>query len=896
MSIRRLLPLEVQAVILGYLGKPSSAPSLTRATRAWSRASSTTAFSSSDLFASAPSTDAAAPAPPASSRPSPATVFEEPSEEYASVPLSTLDHPPSARTPDVALLALLRTNQRPSALSLLDSFESSAQAIPHRVLFGRYALRAIRADPADRAWMRWWALVPSVTDPLASRETVRERDKIMVRKARAMLEAVFAAQQSGLVEVDLVVEFATLLARQGHVRLVAERVLRRWAVYQPPGIGEALLETCLAELRRQKDALASSPHLAGVRAFKQRRRQGRRILRRGRRAPREWITRYTVDARRLALMRWYHHRTRQAYYAVVRARGASIVAHANLGRLGLAVELVTQTHPSLDGVIPLRLPYRAFTILLGRAAAQDRFDLFSAVFDKLEQTGRRLVRIRNPAQRSNVPYFVRTAANALAAGGVPTVLDAFTSYRDRHVVSPIEEGEGLFEAAAPAVAEGETDAALSSLSEVVDDSPRAADPSKKAFARLARSIAAGDLGHAVPAMVGFLGGSEFPPAPLTASFLTLLHERGPDVAHAVLGRLQPFVQLSAQTRGHWTTATMLACVQRGDFADALLAFKGHYDTAALPQAVSSALALALDDAVAPASAAEADVLEQRARAVSTGEGNVTSKGEAGALEAKPERYPPSAYTFAVFMQALVGLFEARIPPPSPADTGAAPHSPAASEARARIWSLYRTLVSLRSNKWNVVPSISRRDARKSSPLSPYTFTPFLRFHLRHRSPPRSLVDVLVDMTGLGIQPPLPHYAVTLNSYARFGDPVRDDETKERAESVLARQTQRSNDLLFLLFAFSSPASAVDPTSALAAQASPSLVELFAESSIALPTAPLNAAIYTGVLAGLRKRGERDVARRVVEQVAEERAEEVKRWVQEDERFRREVRWAVVREE
>ncbi|GAA5902682.1 hypothetical protein JCM6882_004041 [Rhodosporidiobolus microsporus] len=849
MSIRRILPLEVQTLILSYLVKPraySAVPSLPRRGQPSSRFSSTASFPSRDLFPSSSSARSAPVDAPAASPSGETTlsVFEEPTDEYDHIPLSTLDHPPAPRSPADLLLSLLRSDKHAEALELLHELQASGQTIAPIINFAHVGKSAL-VDRRDPAWLEWWKLAPSLVGNVDVHTADLPREnRNMRRLARRVAEHLLKKGEAEAVDWAEMAEFACILARQGQARIVAETILGPLTTYGPVELSERVFRTTLNELRQQRAQFLVRTDLTR-RTRKQRLRQRRHKL------PSPTI-RQRVISRSIALRRWFQSQTQDTYDALLATRRQSLTALADLGRLDLAVQLVleTQVLPSLDPSKTVRLGRVLYLKLLTLTALRNRFDLFQPLYDSLQLSGRRLVRIRNPLLRVRTPFIIRGTDFDPLGSASPSARDAFTAYRYRQVVSAIEEGPFELEAG-----------------DVADEGfAFGAPPSAGRIAKLLKAIDTGYTHDAVAIMAQLIADMRFPSASVGAAWISYVKSldtaADPSLA-AVLEEIDMLAESNNQRRGYWTTATMLSQLLAGQPEPAVETYKTHFSFSILPAAIRDGIN---------------SVTNRAPREV---------RAAAGVKQADQGlRFPPSAYTFSVLVQALVASLERLAVAAPPVLAGRPTHS-------ARIGAVYDALLATPSGDLNVLPRIHGVESSPEAPetdapaaplefsssLSPYTFTPFLLHHTHEKSAPFTLLSILADMTRLGLRPQLPHYALVLNSFARHGD---------SSSSLAPRPSPSSADLLFLLDCFSRRTT----DSLFAPRASPSVVELVTSGGIALPfpgpKGDLNAKAYTGVLAGLMKRKERDLAVRVLNGVLEQRPEEVKRWGREDERFRAEV--------
>ncbi|GAA5968559.1 hypothetical protein JCM11641_007680 [Rhodosporidiobolus odoratus] len=853
MTARRRLPLELQACILMHLARPAF-PGVSKFARftvpSSSRFSSTATLPSSRLFPPA-ATTASQPQEASASRPSTsAFLFEDTSDEYTCVPLSTLDNPPTPRTPDELLISLLRSSSPTAyadARSHLQSLRAADQPIPPRYFFAVFAHTAAERDIRDAAWLEWWKLAPAVTDRrYEGTVSVRQEDRRLNKLAGKLVNLLVQGTREGKVELDMLADFGRILTAQGYTRVVADRVLPHLAAYGPPEQADKLFYASLRELRRQQDDFVADSASLGYRTWMNQSSARQRAL--------ESHIRKKLDARlrvnrATSLQDWFAERTKDAYAALCASRDRMILVHASLGRLDLAINLAlsTQRQPALDPSQTLRLDRNALLKLFDRTASSNRFDLFEPLYNSLRASERKLVRVRNKALKVGTPFFIRGAAYETDEASVPSAREAYTAFRDRRVVSSIEEGP----------ASGEDYAFLSP--EELHSAPEhhfafGQPPSVYELAEVKAALEMQDFERSSAILARFLSLNRFPPTSVASGWIEQAKARQ---QHSLLAELDHLARTSPTRRGYWTTATMLAHVQAGDYHAALSAYEGHYDVAALP--------LKLRVAMGVASGRAPRRLKRKLAAT--------------------QRFPPSSYTFSVLLQALIPQLELR--------ATRSESTEAASQLRGHVTAVYNLLVppsSSSPSRLDIIPSFKLASATVSladhapSSLSPYTFIPFLLYHLRQQSPPLILLRILASMTRLSLQPQLPHYAILLNSFARFGDSPANSQPAD---------SHKSDDLLFLLECFSFRTVNVDTP--LAARASRVVVELLSEGKVALPPTAeggeggqLSAPVYTGILAGLLKRGEKATALQVLQQVAQDRPEDVKSWGKEDERFRHEV--------
>ncbi|GAA6046723.1 hypothetical protein JCM3770_003135 [Rhodotorula araucariae] len=849
MALARSFPLNVQALICSYLP---------RAVRpAFPRFPLRARFSSTVTLASVDPLIPPVPAPftPNQHLAQAQAVFEEPSDEYVNVPLSILDHPAVPRSPDDSLLSLLDARKFVDARKLLHELRASGQHIPPRYLFCKHARRAAAAGAADllarneygeRDWLEWWKLAPGVTDPVHPDVlTLQGADNAMARHAEKLLKVLRAttAGNGGASVAEafaLLEEFALVLCRQGHVRIVAREVFPHVTAYAPPEVGERIFAAALEALRRDRgEFLTQGAYLARrsrVHRHRSRFASARRL---------DAIVARVISSRTAKVRTWFVNRQQAALNALVSARETAVLGHANLDRLDTAVDMLVATQSRQYTAERVKLGRETYLRILGLLADRNEFALFERVYASLKAGTRRLTRTRTAWMRERTPYLIRGSAfDPLDVA--PSAREAFLSWRYQTAVSAVEEGpelDALLEVDARA-ATGEHGVPLerevyrnrsARLVRLVEHD----DEHGSRFADSARVLAEWLVEANEP------GRRLVPSATPSANALAvwILHARklaqhDPHCGE-VLVAFTVEAQAQASTRGAWSAGMMLAEIKRGQYDAALHAYKAHFDVLALPPRLRAALWDATND--------------RRPRAEREARRGV----------------PPSAYQLALLVQALVPWYETRVETARTVQGG--------ERARQVVRDIYDELLA--GKGFAFIPSTVRarrageaRDAegaqwQQPSALDPHTFTPFLLSHLRARDP-LATAQVLADMHARAIAPAPPHFAIVLNAFARGSN--------KGAIAVTPA------DLLFLLATFERRAAPPEPTTA-ALRALASALPLPAEGAPAL-----GVHAYTGVLSGLRRRGERGAALDVLKGLADTRGDELRAWARDDERFREEV--------
>ncbi|GAA5899666.1 hypothetical protein JCM8208_000623 [Rhodotorula glutinis] len=936
MSLARRLPLNIQVLICSYLAP--RAP-LARLPSGAARLHATVS-----LAAPPPDRPLAAVQPAQAfthnsqlAQHAAEAVFEDPSDEYANVPLSTLDHPAVPRSPDDSLLSLLDANKPHDARRLLHELRASGQHIPRRYAFFTHA-RTLALGPArapddpsplappvdlvarnehgERDWLEWWKLAPAITDPVHDEVVdLRDVDKAMAHAAKVLVRQLRTAPAlegaggalgttasgagAGDGTVDeafaLLEEFSLVLCRQGYARVVAREALPYLTAYAPLEVGERVFATALRSLRKQRTAfVAHGAYLSHLR-HSARKRVRHRFAASSRHAAGSPLVRYRAASMRT----WFVNRVKAALEALGLARGAAIVRHANLGRLDTAVDLVVATSQpgSLFALARVKVNRTVYLHLLALLAERDKFALFERVYNSLRSGARRLTRTRSAPLRERTPFLIR-GSTFDPADVAPSAREAFLAWRYQNTVSLIEEGpEGVARLVEDEVRDatgehgvplgrhvnGNTSITLVRLVENDDaDGSRFAVSSRIVAEALVESRRGGQA-YVVDAAGSIRRTRVLPSA--NALAVWILHarhlaEQGDRRAGRVLDSLaRDARRRSDGTRALWAVATMLADIKAHQYGDALEAFKAHFDVVALAPRMRTALWDATHDR---------RPLEQR-----LGQGGRSTK---------KATMPPSAYTLALLVQALVPWYVER--------ATTARTAVGAAHARAVVVDLYDELLvdppspSLSTPASSVALAPSRTRARRdaaapdpTSPLDPHTFMPFLADHLRQRAPLKAAA-VLVDMHERGIEPQPPHYSVVLNAFARGGGGARRSRRSDGTGEVeggrdgdAAAQATSAADLLFVLRLFERRPDAVDAVEGSArtiGTISPAVRAIAERLPVPAGDAPLGVHAYTGILSGLRRRGERGAALEVLQGLMDGRAADVRQWARGDERFREEV--------
>jgi len=640
-------------------------------------------------------------------------------------------------------LTLLRSKDYSAASTLLKELEQSRTKVDKRYMFGIYAYKQLNEMGIESEWLKWWALSPSLTQDEVYSDVgnVRKADSGMALRANKVSRYLKRCLDEASVKedseekkreiIEKMIEFGMVLASQGHSRVVAEQLVFEVAMEGGLEKGVELWEACLGELRNQADQFkVEGDYLTRVSNRVQAEEAKLQESERREREETRLIERTTI------MEDWYSSRSREAYKVVVRSRERIIRALANAGRVDEAVRLLLETrnYPSLlDSSLPLHLSKPLYLTILALLSTQDRFDLLQKVYTQFEEQESKLVRIRNKELRTRTPYWARGAMYGEGKERSPSAQEAFTTFRDQHKVSSIEEGS-LDDMLEYSVATGE------------DNQHYGKTTSKRESDKLIKLVEEGQLDQALLKITKLLSHGPLPSAQSVATFIHSLssHDNGQEV----LKTIDEHVKKSSWRRGFWATCRMLQELQKGELRMVVRRFRDYFYSNSLPPPLPASIAITTSK-----------VPSTRSK---------QSEQEEEDSPSSFARSVPNAYTLSIVMQALVPLLS------DPLRT---------SGGTRHLSNIYQTLLTSSSSpsSFRIIPSHKPfaggiSSTRRRSPLDPYTFLPFMLLALKRRKGGKTaggeqleLVGILRDMQGLGVRPQQPHLALLLSSYARNGD-------------------------------------------------------------------------------------------------------------------------------
>jgi len=650
-----------------------------------------------------------------------------------------------------------------------------------------YHQRSVRGGGGDenllgtstrRDWLKWWELTPdldqlvleqrgqgqihsvqggrgkSVNLPRlkkydvdnftlarkVSKELVQSLELELIEKSR---EEEGGGGGGGVVElVEEMKQFGEMLARKGQARVVAEELIFEMAlnVRQVESALE-LWETTLSELVRQ----------------------GNRF-----------------DGDNDEMEEWFMSKNYESLKVLIRAKGQIIKALTNLGEVDEAVEILLNPSPSCHNNVRLYFDKKLYLVILAQLSHQDRFDLFERVYQRFEQNGYKLVRIKNERLKyMRSPYLARS--NRYPDSDGPSAQEAFTTFRDQHAVSSIEEGSLLVDQRQKEEEETLREYAAITGEDVQHYGRSTSQSESRAIVQL---VETGQLDLAFDKLNTLL---EKGPLPSAQSVATLLHSID---SHAngqlALEMIDDSVKDSYWRRGFWATCRMLKDLQSGNLQQVVRRFRDHFDLKGLP--------LPLIAAIKGTTLNTVSTRRRETCSISTTTKTTTMTGRRTRRRTRFETSTSNAYTVAILFQALVPLL-----------SNSHPTSGAPQHLKRIFHSLFdpcafRIIPSHNNNNNNnnninvAIVHLGNSDnyerkKKNKSPLDPYTFIPFLLLNLQQRGLPlpssfsssnttkeddtgggrdkvcQGTLTILRSMQNLGIKPQLPHISLLLSAYA-----------------------------------------------------------------------------------------------------------------------------------
>jgi hypothetical protein len=453
---------------------------------------------------------------------------------------------------------------------------------------------------------------------------------------------------------------------------------------------------------------------------------------------------------------WWRSKNLEAYKVLVRSRETIIRALTNQGRVDESINILlsTREYPSLlSPTTPISPSKRLYIVIFAQLATQDRFDLFEKVYREFERAGNKLVRIKDEKLRIWSPYSARGKDYETPVEGTPSAQEAFTTFRDQHAVSSIEEGS--FESQPTRTVKEEEEAFdTTEYSRILGEDYQhyGRTTSQAESSNLIKLVESERLDLALNKLESLLSRGPLPSAQSVATFINRVegHPNGQEV----FKMLDERVKGSHWRRGFWATSRMLGDLHKGEQKLVVRRFRDYFNLNGLPFPLIKAL-----------NGATPRIPSTRRIERDQVGGESTSRDTQ--IRLLP-RSTTNAYTLSILMQALVPIL-------SESHSGGSQH----------LSRIYSSLLDPHS--FEIIPShrpypLNSLSTPRSSPLDPYTFIPFLLLTLsRHESAPQTrssnaskeLLEILISMQHLGIPPQLPHLSLLLSSYARSSPDLND---------------------------------------------------------------------------------------------------------------------------
>ncbi|GAA5976357.1 hypothetical protein JCM5350_001431 [Sporobolomyces pararoseus] len=721
------------------------------------------------------------------------SIFESPSSpEYISIPPSTLDHHPTttSRSPTESLLNLLSSKQFKTAKTLLQELKEQGISIEKDYRFAILGVEQIIREEGiiGDDWLKWLDLVPEPFELVIMKQAagaggrrqetnvesrkldsnflnlVSKVSKKFVKNLRETL--LITEEKEGLTEeieeegkrIEIIVqqmkEFGKVLSRKGQSRVVAEELITEIALQGKDVEGALeLWEHSLDQVIRQTNSLKET---------ESEQEEGK-----------------SSDQRRME--RWLKGKNQQSFKPLIRARERIVQALTNLGRVeeSIPILLSSTRYPSLSDYQALKLSKNLYLKILSQLASQDRFDLFQQVYEQFTtELGNKLVRIENENLRIRSPYLARKSDYEGGGGESPSAQEAFTTFRDQHAVSSIEEGpvqeEITLLSNTTSSKEAEKEEEVERFEEFAsvvgqDFEHYGRTTSQSQSLKLVTLVESSRLDLALDLLTSLLIRGPLPSAQSVSTLIDSisLHSNGQEI----LEMIEEQVQDSYWRRSFWATCRMLNDLQRGELRLVVRRFRDYFNLIGLPP--SSIAAIKGVTLTTPSTRI-----------------NRTSDSSSSSMKRRIETSTSNSYTLSILYQALVPLL-----------SNSHPTSGGTKHLKNIFLSLFNPngfdIIPCYKNKSNHVfplhpiPSSTTSSEEKVSPLDPYSFIPFLLLTLERRFPlspspnnhhhhnnftqtrerkpqeqvVEELLEILMGMHKIGVMPQLPHVALLLSSLA-----------------------------------------------------------------------------------------------------------------------------------
>lgn len=357
----------------------------------------------------------------------PASPFERSNDDYLNLPPSSLDHPSLShsppRSPQQALLSLIRDDDYSKADALLTELLATNQLVKPHPIFARVAERFL-SDDLNSNWLNWWRLVPHIAT-VQSKASSYARYVLISKVSRARTARMLLLLMEDSSNFDRLLDFGKVAATQDDYQRASRRLLAHFAAFAPMNMAESLFDSCLeaTELIRDSEVV----HVEG---------RALHDIGMGWMRPALNVPGKTFKTR-VQIVEGVGEERLQRYTEVVRLlhekRGQMLRIIADRGHLKKAVKLIQSSNFPVN-----KLTYR---YLLDVAASLDQFSLFEPLYAGLEASGGRLERAQNLSLSGRRHFFTRSVDSTPSVPSLApaNAREAFVALRYADYKNPIVE-------------------------------------------------------------------------------------------------------------------------------------------------------------------------------------------------------------------------------------------------------------------------------------------------------------------------------------------------------------------------------------------------------------------------------------------------------------------------
>ena len=474
--------------------------------------------------------------------------FERPNDDYLHLPPSSLDHPSTShdppRSPQQALLALIRSDDYSSADALLVELLSTNQHVEPHPLFARVAERFLAKD-LESNWLAWWRLVPHIATVQAKASSyARFALAGKVSRARTARMLLLLMQDSS--NFERLHEFGKVAATQDDYQRTSRRLLAHFAAFAPLNLAESLFEACLAateKVREMRVAHVEERPLGEI---------GMGWARSALPVPgRTFRTRVQIVE---GVVQGREETYKEVLRLLHEKRGQMFRIMADRGHLKKAVKLIATSSIRIN-----KLTYR---YLLDIAASQDQYPLFESLYAGLEANGGRLERAQNPSLSGRRHFFTRSIHYPPS---IPSLVpasarEAFVALRYADYKNPIVEDNP---------------------DNIISD------------AQLRTALSADDFPAAALELQNCHTAGTRPRLDIAADFISLARQSGHrDFSNTLVGGpriVRSPAHSSNWERQYWANAGMMSHIRTREWKAACRIFVAVFELAGLPEQVRAVL-------------------------------------------------------------------------------------------------------------------------------------------------------------------------------------------------------------------------------------------------------------------------------------------------------------------